>query len=526
MSRYMCPCSNVTAEMVNADQSGVDHINQLKKAFEGDEEKELGVLSELLNSEFLSGNVRLETREYKSKLDANFFDSHLKFKYPLLIGSLNRHIKTNDINIILNKCLVCDVYTHCAFVQKQSIDETVNNTDKKSVLQNRHFSDKTTSSHSPINHKNADVDYKFCFSILANNKHMIIDPNADELKKKDNYSSVYDLMLDNQKAKIVNSKNFDDLILKLNEVPIFEQRRFLNQINEKYQLSQNKSAREEAFKKIVDNLVNVLLNKESENSNKAQSDSNNKNSQIFSQTNMSNQNSNTGAQLTNKIQYQSNEPKKYRKKYDENALSSSVFEMEEIDELDDDRDEKFLNDQDSQDDDEPENQKFQKSILKKRNSNIGEFEAATDTLKTGAKMNFNRPDSLNSSMKYSCSVPRDIPIMHHRQNLAKTLHYVNNENYYNPNKEQQSLSQSITGSYKQSLTNYDFSKSNDEDNDDLFVDDNNEENFDLEDDDTNNMGRAISTLASSIVIKDGRELFGGVPSRRVPINSISKSCYE
>ena len=42
---------------------------------------------------------------------------------------------------------------------------------------------------------------------------------------------------------------------------------------------------------------------------------------------------------------------------------------------------------------------------------------------------------------------------------------------------------------------------------------------------TKDMGRAISALASSIVAKDGRELFGGVPSRRVPINSISQSYF-
>ncbi|RNA10456.1 hypothetical protein BpHYR1_035487 [Brachionus plicatilis] len=39
------------------------------------------------------------------------------------------------------------------------------------------------------------------------------------------------------------------------------------------------------------------------------------------------------------------------------------------------------------------------------------------------------------------------------------------------------------------------------------------------------MGLAISNLASSIVAKDGRELFGGVPSRRIPINNISQSYF-
>ncbi len=135
--------------------------------------------------------------------------------------------------------------------------------------------------------------------------------------------------------------------------------------------------------------------------------------------------------------------------------------------------------------------------------------------------------------QYSCSLPRDIPVMSARQTLAKTYHkdyeITNNENYFNPDKEQQrSQTQLVTNSYKQVNTylSYNFSTSNDDD--DIFEGDqhtNHDQNFDI-DQDTSNMGQAISSLASSIVIKDGRELFGGVPSRRVPINSISKSCYE
>ena len=52
-------------------------------------------------------------------------------------------------------------------------------------------------------------------------------------------------------------------------------------------------------------------------------------------------------------------------------------------------------------------------------------------------------------------------------------------------------------------------------------------NEDEEEDDEvyEDIGKAISDMASSIVAKDGRELFGGVPSRRVPINNISQSYF-
>lgn len=41
----------------------------------------------------------------------------------------------------------------------------------------------------------------------------------------------------------------------------------------------------------------------------------------------------------------------------------------------------------------------------------------------------------------------------------------------------------------------------------------------------NNIGEAISYLASSIIAKDGRELFGYRPSRRVQVNCISQSYF-
>ncbi len=128
--------------------------------------------------------------------------------------------------------------------------------------------------------------------------------------------------------------------------------------------------------------------------------------------------------------------------------------------------------------------------------------------------------------KYSCSLPREIPaLLHHHFNRNHSRNNVisDNSNQKHVNDE------------------------NKIDEDDLFEanylqGENGEENEDDDDDDddndnvygrhkrsdetkTKNMGQAISDLASSIVEKDGRELFGGVPSRRVPINSISQSFF-
>lgn len=41
-----------------------------------------------------------------------------------------------------------------------------------------------------------------------------------------------------------------------------------------------------------------------------------------------------------------------------------------------------------------------------------------------------------------------------------------------------------------------------------------------------NLGEKFAQLASSIVLKDGSEVFGDRPNRRIPINNIIKSCFD
>jgi hypothetical protein len=107
----------------------------------------------------------------------------------------------------------------------------------------------------------------------------------------------------------------------------------------------------------------------------------------------------------------------------------------------------------------------------------------------------------SSNNKYSCSLPRDIPFMMMDQRSFKA----------NANVQQKPVLDE-----------------NDEEDEENYLSRASGAGFDAADDDSDekvNIGEAISNLASSIVVKDGRELFGGVPSRRIPINSISQSYF-
>ena len=173
--------------------------------------------------------------------------------------------------------------------------------------------------------------------------------------------------IDNSSNKLLNK--IDELNLKINEVPIFEQRRFLNQISEKYTLSHTTSAKENVLRQKFETLVNCLLNNVS-NSNISKK----KSSQNPSEDDK-NQTHNTQSDAI-RLAHRVIDPRKDRKKNDEKLLSSSVFGMEEIDESEDE--EKFLSDKDSQD--EQEEEQGQKSILKKRNSNIHDSDSGNATL--------------------------------------------------------------------------------------------------------------------------------------------------
>ena len=177
---------------------------------------------------------------------------------------------------------------------------------------------------------------------------------------------------------------------KINEVPIFEQRRFLSNIDEKYRLVSKHTEQQEILRKKFENLVNSLLNDDL-NSNK-----NNISGSLATDT------ISAVTQITNPIHSQSKSNKKNRKKGDENVLSSSVFEIE-IDESDNSNDED--SDHESQGSGEESLDKIeqpqQKLIERKLNSNVAEIRIlGGDVLKTN-RVNFSKPNPFTNSRKFN-----------------------------------------------------------------------------------------------------------------------------
>jgi len=518
MVRYACPCLNVSvlSEPCASTDEQLDSFYQRIQTFLATQANYSSDLNNLIQSNFLIREAFVEHKtfnaEQSSRQQLEWINSHLKIKYPLLCGS---HTSNNQLEFKLNKCFICGVLTHVI------VNEKCPPLTDSACQENSHI----TSVHS--------------VSILINAKQMnSVDP-LNDVKKCENYSHIYDLIVEDRQ---VDSFNIQGLVPEINIVSLIEQRRFLNQLEDAFRNHKSTAlGREEALKLKFETLVNLVVY--GDNQNKSQS-----NPIAPIQTYNRKVNSPSHCPTNN-----SKEIKVNRRKYDEAALSSSVFEMEEIDELDDEDSSKYEQDtlsDSNENQDEAELPKFNDSILKKRNSNIGDADLS-DMIRPSAKINLIKQISFNQNKdlanKYSCSLPRDIPIMSSRlpstqgnkNNKIKLGNdQDNNENYYNfnnnesGNKERQQMSHSFKNTsdylnFTPIAGKYNEVYANDED-DNLFEEEEDEVHNGRQDDedDTTNMGQAISNLASSIVLKDGRELFGGVPSRRVPINSISKSCFE
>ena len=135
----------------------------------------------------------------------------------------------------------------------------------------------------------------------------------------------------------------------------------------------------------------------------------------------------------------------------------------------------------------------------------------------------------NQYGRYSCSLPREIPTMQARyssfnSSRIKSLNDDDDEEDENSgkgnkhhiassyiDKKNQKTSDLFDRRTKPKSSNDESGRSGEDSND--------------ADENAKDMGQAISDLASSIVAKDGRELFGGVPSRRVPNNNIIQSFF-
>jgi hypothetical protein len=224
------------------------------------------------------------------------------------------------------------------------------------------------------------------------------------------------------------------------------------------------------------------------------------------------------------------------------------------------------------------------AVLKKRNSNVGSetnVEVGGQLDETNARLNrqqqplsntikMNKQNSYGAfrqmesraQSKYSSSLPRDIPYMPLKLNLAikKTKNSTLNDGdddddddaFKSSDEEEENRGKyapgEATSKQKQkskAATSIRFKQENEMishyGDDELF--ENEEESYDEEPVKNGRQiqfnlngsaderrpapdySQAISDLASSIVMKDGSELFGERPSRRVHINSISKSFF-
>jgi len=131
--------------------------------------------------------------------------------------------------------------------------------------------------------------------------------------------------------------------------------------------------------------------------------------------------------------------------------------------------------------------------------------APFDDMETAVHSNTNSHNnsfvSSSLSNKYSCSVPRSIPMMNRLKDLeldaaadlscSFSLRQRDSAEFMSNKRGKNATASTATESITIGEANYE---------------------------------KAIAELASSIVQKDGTELFGDRPSRRIPINSISKSC--
>lgn len=170
MIRYTCPCSNVTVEAAAASVNGNQHLEKAQTFLDTNEST--AEIKEVC-ANFLTSESFLQTKIFNSKAELDSSNSHLNAKYPLLIGTVSKsYVGEHSTLLSVNKCLICDTLTHIEFVQESTVTAETDTT-KKSVLENRHFSDTTSLHSAPTMSRNLNTSTKYCQSILVNSKLMI-----------------------------------------------------------------------------------------------------------------------------------------------------------------------------------------------------------------------------------------------------------------------------------------------------------------------------------------------------------------
>jgi hypothetical protein len=182
------------------------------------------------------------------------------------------------------------------------------------------------------------------------------------------------------------------------------------------------------------------------------------------------------------------------------------------------------------DGDDEDNDEADLNVLKNLDSNV-KLPAAVAASSSNVSMSIAGgrvagPRATADSAKYSCSLPRDIPLMMTMGlRSAQSAQKAAAAAPLDENDEDERQVTNNRGSHYGRGSSAAVPMLDEEDEENYLSQAGNElDKYELEGGAVN-IGEAISNLASSIVVKDGRELFGGVPSRRIPINSISQSYF-
>lgn len=307
-----------------------------------------------------------------------------------------------------------------------------------------------------------------------------------------------------------------------------EQTMFLNSIQEAYDKYKTASANRKDT-----NPDEILINKENlfkakfETFIKSYLNYSNASATASKSKQALNDNMNESNQLDNNNN--SNDKPKAKRKDSRNSFKDDVFDFEE------NGDERLgasseEEDADEEEIDEEENEDAQLSF--KLDTSDKEKTSPSGRYIENKFLNINKAKNeaaSNQYGRYSCSLPREIPTMQARyssfnSSRIKSLNDDDDEEDENSgkgnkhhiassyiDKKNQKTSDLFDRKTKPKSSNDESGRSGEDSND--------------ADENAKDMGQAISDLASSIVAKDGRELFGGVPSRRVPINNIIQSFF-
>lgn len=383
---------------------------------------------------------------------------NIKYEHKELIGLIKRDLYT------IYKCVCCNIFTH---IQLNKLNQNI-------LLINE--------------------------ALLINEKSDI-----DALRNNQNYSTIFKVIL--------NSIALSSLVYLNKELrPLasyMELKEFSNFIE--LQLAQMLPQSEEEKLKYFNRLVLKLMHAVNENTSQESLESgfiedNNSNSSINSQQLNQSSQASTGDNKLLTFRYRT---------WSENSRNSLSVDKTKLQKPIETGDNLFTF-EDAFNEDDNSVQPFNEDIDLDMDENfelesdkpVREKPPNVDVQVSQYQMNTSNHKRNDNAFKYSCSVPRNIPMFSRSRENSSTAAVGKQFSYVDD--------YTFGANMREKTVDYAG---------DVSIGDEREPN-DGTDDDPDNVGQAIAELASSIVHKDGRELFGDRPSRTISIRTISKNCYD